>query len=120
MLARFRDDAGAWDEDWILRLVHQLGRDLFGLDSLRHISFFIPVRRCSGVTRNLPGLHLELRERERAHVALYSAQCDALAEDVHGHDFLLAQLRRDDLPFLGEALATLHVEVMLVTETAHQ
>src|SRR3989304_3712430 len=47
-------------------------------------------------------------------------QQDALAEDVHGLDPLLAARGPKHFPFLRKALAAGHVELVLVTEAAQQ
>ena len=59
-------------------------------------------------------------ERENARFARGSAQGDLFAENIIGDDFLLAEERDEDSPFLGEALALLHVELVLVSQAAHE
>ena len=74
------------------------------------------VHRHGGVAE----LATELQQRDRARLAGGGAQRDLIAEDVVAHDLLFADGRRDDPPFLGEAFARLHIELVLVAQTAHE
>src|SRR6266853_143745 len=104
----------------MLGRVQQLGRDLVRTDALGGAVFLVAVSDGSTGADELFRLPLEIGEREEPRLSLDSAQCDALAEDVHAHDFFLAERGHYDLAFLGKALTALDVEFVLVTETAHQ
>src|SRR6185503_14747253 len=66
------------------------------------------------------GFFLVLTQGDAAHVALDAAQGDALAKDVHAHDFFFANSGDDDLSFLRKTLAALDVKLVLVAQAAHQ
>src|SRR5258708_36336589 len=65
-------------------------------------------------------LRLELLERHYARVSRVGAERHGLAEDVHRQHALRPRAGAQQPPLFGEALAGLHVEVVLVTQTAEQ
>ena len=61
----------------------------------------------------------EQRERDGAVFPGDGAERHTLAEDVVRDDLLLTDRGGEELPLLGEALALLHVELVLVAQAAH-
>src|SRR6476660_7083095 len=99
--------------------IHQLGRNLLRLDPLGNL-LIVTVAELGSHTLELLGLRLELGKGERTHFTFHSPQRDALTKNVDAQNFLLAELRRDDLAFLRKSLAALHIKLMLVAKAAHQ
>src|SRR5258706_4068124 len=108
-----------WNEDRMLGRIQQVGRDLVGSDSFCSILFLVSVRGHSADSCQLLRLFLVFGEGFPSHFTLDSAQRDSLAENIHAHHLLLTEAGDDDLAFLGEALAALNVEFVLVAETTH-
>src|SRR5690606_39696450 len=63
---------------------------------------------------------LQLQQRKVAYVAFRITQPHTLAENVIGDHLLLANARHENPAFLGKALATLHIELVLETQAAHE
>src|SRR5512143_2952583 len=80
--------------------------------------------RCCGRRHRVGrrGAHLLVQpvERDDAGAVVLGAQRDAVAEDIHGQHPLGPYGGLQHLPFLGEALAALDIEVVLVVEAAQQ
>src|SRR4029077_14356506 len=114
-----RDAFHGRNENRMLGRVQQLGRDLVRTDDLGGAVFLLAVSDGGGGADELFRFPLEIGEREQPRLSLDSAQRDALAEDIHAHDFLLAERCHYDLAFLGKTLAALDVEFVLITEATH-
>ena len=65
-------------------------------------------------------LFAQVGQRNDTRIPFRGAQRDTVVEDIANDHFLFAERRLQNLPFLGEATTTLHVEFMLVAQAAHE
>jgi hypothetical protein len=101
----------------VIRGVQKLRRDLE--ERIADIFFRDRLGSWNLVTKRLD-FAVEIGERDRAGFPIARPERDALAKDVDRQNFLFATRSDDDLAFLGKTLSRLHVEVVLVAQTAHQ
>src|SRR5688500_2775893 len=116
---RLEDHVLANRGDLVLLRVHELGRYL-ECDRLVLGAALIQRLTLVAAASGLCYLPVVIDKRDNTSLAFGASESYPLTENVDRQHLFLAPGGHDDLSFLGEALATLDVELVLVAQAAHE